>query len=191
MTRMLWIALVGMLMSSTALAQTASQYADLSLTEMITQGEALVAEMSDSVDVVAEYRVSAEADGDASAYQRLNNIYTQMNGRLLVAEEALANLKAAQSEGGSKQVTDRATLEHWFSMIVAAANSCRESRRQADAIMGGDNGIAGDGTVLAMNGFYIPVGDIDFRGRTVMPWFFPSWFGNLDFVAVSPSTATP
>lgn len=190
MTRMLWITFAAILASTTAVAQTDSQYAGLSLSDMISQGETLVAEMSDSVDVVAGYRVSAEAEGDASAYQRLNNIFTQMNGRVLVAEEALANLKAAQAAGASKVATDRATLEHWFSMIVAASNSVRESRRQADAIMGGDIGIEGDGTVVASGGFTIPIGDIDYRGRTTSAWFFPSWVGNLDFVAVSPSTAT-
>lgn len=189
MLQKLLVALVALIaFAGTASAQSESQYADLTLGEMIAAGEEMVAEMQDAVERVREYRADAEADSDASAYQQLNNIFTQMNGRLLVAEEALANLKAARTGGAKQAGADRATQEHNFGLINAAYNGVMSDLRNAEAV-GGDGTVAGDGTNVVGGGEQLPAGQVTTRGNTTNPTADLEHRDNADFRGVSPSTA--
>ena len=174
-------------------AQAPADYSQLTLRDMIDDGTRRVEEMQAAVQDVGDMRSAAESAEDASAYQRLNNIYTQMNGRLLIAEEALANVRAGsgavsslkgtkQSEGGG----DRAFLEHNYGLIVAAYNSVMSSYREAQSIMNTE-GTAGDGTSVSGGAEDLPDYDVTERGSTVNPLSNQDPGDSSEFQGATPS----
>ena len=162
------ILLVGM--AGSAFAQAESPYAGMTRQQMLDDGAAKVEEMTEAVATVNGLRRDAENAGDVSAYQRLNNLYTQMNGRLLIGEEALAALRNGRPEVSSlkasrKDGEDRAFDDHNYGLIIAAHNSVMSGLREALSIMN-DGASSGDGTSVLPGRNNLPGYDTTDRGRT-------------------------
>lgn len=195
MTRLLNLVFVAVIcmISATALAQTESAYANLSIGDMISDGEAKVEEMTEAVAHVRQLRADAEEADDVSAYQRLNNFYTSMNSRLLYAEEALESLRATR-RGSSKARTkqggsDRALAEHHYGVIVAAHTRVMSDYRQALSVMN-EGTTEGDGTTVTGTPNSLPGYDVTDRGRTLSPAVDRYERDNSEFQGRTPATAT-
>lgn len=193
MIRNLCLALVVVALPLAARAQPVSPYAGMSLGEMISDGSERVEEMVAAVDDVRTMRADAEESEDPSSYQRLNNFFTQMNARALVAEEALATLRGLRGSAskGHKQGRDedRALAEHNYGIILAAHTSVMALYRQAQAVLGG-NLTEGDGTTVTGGSSGLPGYDVTDRGETTTPDSSRDLRDNSEFQGRTPSTAT-
>ena len=125
--------------------------------EMRDDADGKIADMRAAVNDVKDMRDAAQASGDVSRYQQLNNLYTQMNSRLLVAEQA---------RDGQQGTDERNSLESDCGLIDAAYTSVMGSRDQAERVVtGGVTGGDSENLVGGSNG--LPNYDTTSRGRTV------------------------
>ena len=120
--------------------------------------DAKIAQMRIAVGDVREMRDAAQDLGDVSRYQRLNNLFTQMNSRLLVAEEAREGMTSGQ---------DRNSLESECGLIDAAYTSVMGSRDEAERVVSGGM-TDGDMENLLGGANGLPTYDTATRGRTTL-----------------------
>ena len=132
---------------------------NLSAGEVRDDADGKIGDIRVAVTEVKDMRDSAQASGDVSRYQQLNNLYTQMNSRLLVAEQA---------REGQNGTDDRNSLESDCGLIDAAYTSVMSSRDQAERVVtGGVTG--GDAENLVGGSDGLPNHDTTSRGRTISP----------------------
>lgn len=130
--------------------------AESNVGELRDDADAKVGQMRTAVDEVRDLRDFAQDSGNVSNYQRLNNLYTQMNSRLLVAEQAREGL--ANSD-------DRNSLESDCGLIDAAYTSVMGSLDEAGRVVsGGVTGGDEENLLGGANG--LPSYDTTTRGRT-------------------------
>lgn len=133
--------------------------AEMSANETRADADEKIADMRIAVDEVKDMRDAAQASGSVSEYQQLNNLYTQMNSRLLVAEQARDN---------QEESDDPAILESDCGLIDAAYTSVMGSRDAANRVInGGVEG--GDFESLTGGADGLPSYDTTTRGRTITP----------------------
>jgi hypothetical protein len=131
--------------------------AEMGASETREDADDKIAQMRVAVNEVKDLRDDAQSEGAVSEYQQLNNLYTQTNSRLLVAEQARDNQDATD---------DPASLESDCGLIDAAYTSVMGSRDAARRVIsGGVEG--GDSEALTGGAIGLPNYDTTSRGRTI------------------------